>query len=124
MRNYFTMLACVVALGGQSGSFADEPVKADNSANNHGALAHGVATAEKQGNRRSDVKTLARIRRRVIREKGLSFNAKNVKILFKGGDVTLTGPVNSDAEKAKLEEIAKGTGGVLTVNNLLTVAPK
>jgi osmotically-inducible protein OsmY len=51
-------------------------------------------------------------------------DAKNAKILFSKGVVTLRGPVDSDTEKSKLEELAKGCSGVTSVKNLLTVSPK
>ena len=124
MRMTNSIIACALTLCAASAALAYDSPDADNSAQNQGAMGRGVPTADKQDNRKSDVKALARIRRRIVREKGLSFNAKNAKILFKQGEVTLTGPVDSAEERAKMEELAKGTGGVLTVKNLLTVAPK
>ena len=57
-------------------------------------------------------------------EKGLSMDAKNIKILYSKGMATLIGPVDSDAEKIKVEELAMGCNGVTSVKNLVTVAPK
>ncbi len=117
-------LSCVAGLGFATAVMAYDSPNADNTAQNENALKRGVPTAEKQGNRKSDVKALARIRRRIVRENGLSMNAKNAKILFKQGAVTLTGPVDSDAERAHVESVVKSTGGVTSVDNQLTVAPK
>lgn len=63
----------------------------------------------------------AAIRRSVVGDKALSFNAKNVKIITVGGKVTLRGPVKSDDEKAAIESKAKSTAGVSAVDNQLEV---
>jgi hypothetical protein len=41
----------------------------------------------------------------------------------KDGAVTLAGTVNTEAEKAKAEQVAKGVEGVKSVTNSLTVRP-
>ncbi|CAN5859035.1 hypothetical protein BH11MYX4_BH11MYX4_57750 [soil metagenome] len=63
----------------------------------------------------------AAIRRSVVADSSLSFNAKNVKIITVGGKVTLRGPVKSDAEKATIESKAKSAPGVTEVDNQLEV---
>ena len=63
----------------------------------------------------------AAIRRSVVGDGSLSFNAKNVKIITVGGKVTLRGPVKSDAEKATIESKAKAAVGVTEVDNQLEV---
>ena len=63
----------------------------------------------------------AAIRRSVVADGSLSFNAKNVKIITVGGKVTLRGPVKSDAEKATIESKAKSAPGVTEVDNQLEV---
>ena len=63
----------------------------------------------------------AAIRRSVVADGSLSFNAKNVKIITVGGKVTLRGPVKSDAEKATIESKAKAATGVTEVDNQLEV---
>ena len=103
---------------------AKDAVKADNTAQNNGSMRKDAVTAEKQGNSKSDVIVLAEVRKSVEAEKELSTDAKNVKILYSKGLVTLRGPVDSDAEKAKIEELAKACSGVTSVKNLLTVAKK
>jgi osmotically-inducible protein OsmY len=49
--------------------------------------------------------------------------AIGVNVTTKDGVVTLTGTVDNDAAKAKAESIAKGTEGVKSVTNNLTVKP-
>jgi len=63
----------------------------------------------------------AAIRRSVVGDSSLSFNAKNVKIITVGGKVTLRGPVKSDAERATIESKAKAAAGVTEVDNQLEV---
>ena len=66
-----------------------------NSANNQ--TASPVATD--QSDAKSDVNVTAKIRRHITKDDRLSVDAKNVKIVTSGGKVTLTGPVDSEAEK-------------------------
>ena len=49
--------------------------------------------------------------------------ASAINVSAKDGAVTLTGTVNTDAEKTKAETVAKGVEGVKTVTNSLTVRP-
>ena len=63
----------------------------------------------------------AAVRRSVVADGSLSFNAKNVKIITVAGKVTLRGPVKSDAEKATIEAKTKATAGVTEVDNQLEV---
>ncbi len=102
---------------------AEEP-KADNTAQNRGATEKDAVTAEKQSNSELDVKVLANVRKSIMDDEGLSVNAKNAKILYKKGVVTLRGPVDSESEKTRLADLAKACSGVTKVKNQLTVAPK
>ena len=47
--------------------------------------------------------------------------AKNVKIVTANGTVTLRGPVKSDAEKAKIAELAQSAGSNVKIDNQLEV---
>jgi len=66
-----------------------------------------------------DINITAAIRQAVIKNELLSVNAHNIKIITRNGVVTLRGPVESEAEKMKLQDIAKQTPGVTQVNNEL-----
>jgi len=104
-------------------SLADAP-KADNTAQNRGATRQDATTAEKQKNDKSDVSVLAELRKSIMAQQDLSMDAKNVKILYSKGRVTLRGPVDSADEKTKVEELAKGCGGVTSVKSMLSISPK
>jgi len=87
----------------------------DNTKVNTRDRAPSAPTADKQSNAKSDVAITRDIRRAIVNDKDLSTDAHNVKIITQRGQVTLKGPVRSEAEKqaieAKANEIA-GTGHV------------
>ena len=76
-------------------------------------------TPEDQKENKSDIKITATIRQAVVKNESLSVNAQNAKIITRDGVVTLRGPVESEAESMKLQEIAKQTPGVVRVDNQL-----
>jgi hyperosmotically inducible periplasmic protein len=78
-------------------------------------------TPEDQKETKKDVKITAKIRQAVVRDKSLSVNAQNVKIITRNGVVTLRGPVESKKESKKLKKIAKHTPGVVKVDNQLEI---
>ena len=49
-------------------------------------------------------------------------NVGAIKAESRNGDVTLSGTVNSRAERALAERVARGINGVSSVNNRLTVS--
>ena len=78
-------------------------------------------TPEDQKETDSDIKITADIRQAIIKNKSLSVNAQNVKIITRNGVVTLRGPVESKKESKKIKKIAKHTSGVLKVDNQLEI---
>src|SRR5690349_14157636 len=60
-------------------------------------------TAEQQKETPADRKMSAEIRKAVVKDKGLSTKAHNVKIITRNGKVTLKGPVKSEEEKQAVE---------------------
>ena len=78
-------------------------------------------TPEDQKENESDIKITADIRQAIIKNKSLSVNAQNVKIITRNGVVTLRGPVETKKESKKLRKIAKHTPGVLKVDNQLEI---
>ena len=73
------------------------------------------------GETESDIKITADIRKAIIKNKSLSVDAQNVKIITRNGVVTLRGPVETKKESKKLKKIAKHTPGVLKVDNQLEI---
>jgi osmotically-inducible protein OsmY len=75
-----------------------------------------------QGSSSAETSITASIRRGIMADEKLSFDAKNVKVLTVGSTVTLRGPVESTQAKMAIAAIAKRTAGVKDVDNQLEVA--
>jgi lipid-binding SYLF domain-containing protein/osmotically-inducible protein OsmY len=97
---------------------------ADNTANNKPDHAGAGATADQQGNGKSDVQLTASIRHSIVADNSLSTYAHNVKIVVKNGVATLNGPVRTDDEKAAIEEKAAAVVGQDHVVDQMEVAPQ
>jgi osmotically-inducible protein OsmY len=78
-------------------------------------------TPQTQSNAKADRELLAAVRRTIVKDKSLSMTAHNIKILAEGGVVTLRGPVQSDEEKRKVEDLAKSVAGVTSVDNKVDI---
>lgn len=76
-------------------------------------------TPEDQKESRGDRKITAAIRQSIVKDKSLSLDAHNAKIITRNGVVTLRGPVENSAEKIKLQSIAEKKRGVKQVDNQL-----
>jgi osmotically-inducible protein OsmY len=98
-----------------------KPVAPDNSAVNVRDRAPDAMTAGEQSSATNDVALTRNIRRAVIRDHSLSMLAHNVKIVSANGNVTLRGPVNSEAEKVAIAGKAKALAGAGNVDNQLEV---
>ena len=81
-------------------------------------------TPEDQKESGVDRRITANVRRAVVGDESLSLNAHNVKIITRNRVVTLRGPVESQAEKTKIGELARKAAGVKRVNNQLEVEGK
>ena len=95
----------------------------DNTKVNKADRANGAVTAEQQKENAADRDLTKKIRQAVVGDKSLSTYAHNVKIVSQNGQVTLKGPVRSDAEKASIEAKATEIAGAGKVTNEITVAP-
>jgi hyperosmotically inducible periplasmic protein len=82
---------------------------------------NATLTPEDQQETKGDLRITAHIRRMLVRNKALSTDAQNVKIITRNGRVTLRGPVENRAERRKLVKIAKHTRGVIRVINQLEI---
>ncbi|WP_374089610.1 BON domain-containing protein [Methylomicrobium lacus] len=96
----------------------------DNTGRNVRDKGDATLTPEDQMENESDITITATIRQAVVKDESLSVNAQNIKIITRNGVVTLRGPVKSEAESMKLQQIAKQTPGVVRVDNQLeNIAP-
>ena len=82
---------------------------------------NATLTPEDQKETKKDIKITAHIRKAVVKDKSLSMDAQNAKIITRSGVVTLRGPVANESESKKLEKIAKKTHGVVKVDNQLEI---
>jgi hypothetical protein len=103
---------------------ADAKVAPDNTGTNKRDRDPKEITADQQKSDKSDIQVTAEIRRAIMKDKTLSVNAHNIKIIVQQGHVTLKGPVSSNAEKATVErkaaEVMNGSGAI---TNEVAVAP-
>lgn len=79
-------------------------------------------TAQDQSTSPRDVELTRKIREQIVADKSLSMRAKNVTIISQNGQVTLKGPVATNQEQAKVEEIAKKAAGTTSVVNQTEVS--
>jgi hyperosmotically inducible periplasmic protein len=96
----------------------------DNSGMNARDRSGTTLIPQNQPNFVQDRQLLAAVRRSVVHEKALSTMAHNVKIIAAAGVVTLRGPVRSDVERERVEQIAQLVPGVTSVVNELDVKIK
>ncbi len=87
----------------------------------HTAFAYQT-TADQQANTKSDRELTQKIRKSIVADKSLSTAAHNVKVVSRGGQVTLEGSVKTDDEKKSVEEKATEAAGAGNVTNNLTVS--
>jgi hyperosmotically inducible periplasmic protein len=76
-------------------------------------------TPDDQKGDKKDIQITTKIRKTLIKDKSLSVNAHNIKIITSNRVVTLRGIVEYAGESLAIEKIAKLTRGVLRVDNQL-----
>jgi hyperosmotically inducible protein len=115
-----TLVAIVFTVAALSGCKSEQhdPPAADNTARNDRTA---TPTADQAGQSDADRDLTQKIRKAVVDDGSLSTNAHNCKIVVENGAVTLVGPVASDAERQKLEQIAVANAGDRKVVNQLEV---
>jgi osmotically-inducible protein OsmY len=70
----------------------------------------------------SDQTLVTQVQQRLATDASLAAIAPNVQVSAQNGTVTLSGTVSSEREKQQIETVAKGTSGVLNVNNQVQVS--
>lgn len=88
-----------------------------------GYMTPGGVTADQQSENQQDRELTQKIRQAVMKDKDLSMNAHNVKIITVDGMVTLKGPVESEQEKKAIEELATEAAGKDKIKSEITIAP-
>ena len=102
-----------------SAPFSQEPPAADNTAANRRDRDATFKTPFDQSENSKDLKITAEIRQRLVNDKHLSVNGRNIKIITAENKVTLRGPVSTEAERDRIATIAKEVAGDTKVENQL-----
>jgi len=121
MRNILFLALAATATMSACKKNSEQPPAADNTAQNDRDRA-ATPTADNAGNNPVDRDLTQKIRKAVMDDGSLSTNAHNAKIVVQNGTVTLVGPVASDAERTKVEQIAAANAGDRKIINQLEVA--
>jgi hyperosmotically inducible periplasmic protein len=108
--------------GNAAASPAPRSPDADNSRVNQRDRDSAALTPMDQGTSEADRTMTQQIRQAVMRDKTLSFTAKNVKIITINGRVTLRGPVKTEAERTAIEADARGVAGGAQVESQLEIS--
>ena len=112
-----TLLCASLLVSGGLLSYAQEPSSqqappaADNTKTNQRDRSASEPTADQQKQSRSDRDITQQIRQSIMKDKSLSTDAHNVKIITQNGQVTLKGPVRSEDEKKAIEAKAAEVAG-------------
>ena len=99
----------------------NEKVNPDNTATNERDRSGETKTSGDQSNSSADLKTTQAIRQALMKDKGLSTTAKNIKVITANGQVALRGPVKTAQEKAKIGQLARSAAGGAKIDNQLDV---
>jgi hyperosmotically inducible periplasmic protein len=105
--------------GGGAGT---DPVAADNTGRNLRDRDPGAVTPTDQSERPKDLQIASSIRRALLREPGLSANARNIKVITGHGRVVLRGPVRSEQERDQINRLVEVAAGSGSVENNLEIA--
>jgi hyperosmotically inducible periplasmic protein len=107
------LAAPAISLGSQSPQTAPDNTSANRDTNS--------PTADNAKNSQSDTQIMAHIRREIVKDKSLSTDSHNVKIICRHGKVTLRGPVHTDDEKKTILAYASKYAGDGNVTDEITV---
>ena len=101
-----------------------EGYNADNTKKNSKVVNGDKPTAQNQSNDKASIERSAKLRKAIMKKKGLSMNAQNVKLIDENGKLTLRGPVDNAKEKSIIEGLAKNCYGNNFVSEIEIVIPK
>jgi hyperosmotically inducible periplasmic protein len=108
----------------QDNSGAQDQPAADNTKVNQRDRNKSEPTADQQKDNPGDRQLAQQIRKAIVKDKSLSTDAHNVKVIAQNGMVTRKGPVKSDEEKQAVEAKAAQIAGPDKVTSEIAVASK
>lgn len=112
-----------MALAAASSAQSSAGQNPDNTGMNQAGRNSDQTTADQQQEDPADRNLTEQIRRSIIADKSLSTDAHNVKVVTRGGQVTLKGPVRSEKEKRAIEGKAAEVAGEDKVTSQLMIKP-
>src|SRR4249919_3376431 len=118
-----TLLATFLLISGSALGATQQTPPQQTPPDNTKVNKQGGQTADQQSQSKADLALAQKIRQAIVKDKTLSTNAHNCKVVTHDGAVTLRGPVNSAQEKTAIEKIAVGIAGDGKVTNDLTIKP-
>jgi hyperosmotically inducible periplasmic protein len=129
VKQTFRLIALIILTGsfGLIWAQQDQPAgaqtPADNTRVNQRDRDKTEPTADQQKENKSDRELARQVRRALVKDKSLSTDAHNVKVIAENGLVTLKGPVHSDQEKQTVEaKAAEAAGGADKVKSEIEVS--
>jgi hyperosmotically inducible protein len=114
------LFSCLTLVNAQAPS-PQEQQPSDNTKLNQRDRSNAEVTADQQKENRSDRELTRDIRRAIVKDKSLSTDAHNIKVIAQNGMVTLKGPVRSEDEKQAIEAKAAEVAGQDKVKSELHV---
>jgi hyperosmotically inducible protein len=118
------VLMCSLGVLWAQDADTQSPPAADNTKVNQRDRNKSEPTADSQKENPTDRQLAQQIRRALVKDKSLSTNAHNVKVIAQNGMVTLKGPVDSDTEKEAVEAKAAQVAGSDKVSSEIQVRSK
>jgi hyperosmotically inducible periplasmic protein len=98
-----------------------EPRDADNTGLNVRDRTEAAVTPGDQSGAEADLELVRQVRQAIALNEQFSVLAENITIVAANGQVTLRGPVRTEAERDQIVEMVRGHPGVTTVDNQLQV---
>lgn len=77
---------------------------------------------DKEANKPGDQALVKKIREELTLDRTLSVDGKNIKVIVVGKEITLKGPVNSAAEKARIINIISKISSAHTIRDQIEVS--
>ena len=108
----------------QDADMNQSPPAADNTKVNQRDRNRSEPTADNQKENPADRQLVQQIRRAIVKDKSLSTDARNIKVIAQNGMVTLKGPVDSENEKQTVEAKAAQVAGADKVSSEIQVRSK
>jgi len=118
------LMSSLSLLWAQQDAGANQYPPGDNTKVNQRDQSQNEATADKQKENTTDRQLAQQIRRALVKDKSLSTNAHNIKVIVQNGVVTLKGPVNSYSEKQAVETKATQIAGSDKVTSEIEIRSK